>query len=104
MSTPSVDWHEWFDKSKKSLFDAEMENCLEFYLRNGLYKSVYRKWIREKLMYQHSESEIKEEDINEVVDEWLATKKIDPKSFEEEPLRILEENYMNKKLFDQYCK
>lgn len=103
MSAPSILWFEWFNKEAQEKFDYYFSNHLDLYLRNNICKTVYRKWLREQIAEEINDIKIKAEDIETITTKWLKEMKIDHERFKTNKEEILEDNYMNKKLLEDYC-
>ena len=103
MSAPSILWFEWFNKETQEKFDNYFASHYGLYLRNNIYKTVYRKWLREQIADELKHNEIRKDEIENITVKWLKEMKLEHSQFKQDKIKLLEENYMNEQLLENYC-
>ena len=101
-NTPAILWHEWFDEKREREFRLETEQIWELLLRNGIATTVFKKWLREKIVIGE-DLEIDNEKRNEVIAKWLREREIPKHQFEKDRIEILEKYRLTPENFDRYC-
>ena len=103
MSAPSITWIEWFDQSKELCFKKHFSNQWEFFLRNGISKVVYTKWIRDNIANEMRNVAVDADRIKELELKWLNEKEISVEEYNKDKANILKEKDMSIKLLKDYC-
>ena len=101
-NTPAILWHEWFDEDKENEFRRETQQRWGLLLRNGIATTVFKKWLREKIVIDQ-ELEINESKRKEIVSKWLKAREIQEHEFDKDKIEILERYKLTPDQFDRYC-